>query len=977
MVGADANGKGFSQDDFLMDTDGSAKNFADGYTGDYLLPLMWFYDRPVAVTERRKVVWGTDVRTGRTSFCNEVRTVRADGAENFLLDGTSIQVSLSQVARSIVQRNGNVFTEGCQFHWAKVEGAVDGKTYEIAFPKLEDSDGVLRACVFEGDEGFRDISYSYARICAAADYVFDCRAGTPCRFMHVSRSGESAFWVCFTRKDYPLNEIADLRLRFTWTVQAVGDVPDERGEEGEDDEGRQATQPDQKVQYDIPRFDPADEDIPDAGGAAFEKSEFPLYHTYASEGRKYVRASSNISALSLNGEDYNGIRTQLRAAYLNKRITEVSPSCFANCSALTAINADNNVKAVGDYAFYGCASLKGVSFLGERNKELRRIGDYAFARSGLRSVKVNLVGSVDDSAMHSHCFASCDSLEQAEFTNSTYLGDHQFDGCRKLQRVFLNDYHSYVSEYCFANCTALRKIDLPAKTYMISPHMFDGCANLTSVNFAEGADLRQLGDAAFSGCSKLTSLTLPESVSSLSFIDPNFLSGSSVSRVVFRGIDDEYLCDETKHSKEISYSFGKIYVTDLLNLMRCAQENSIPVVAWLTKGYGYKCDHCNNFHDNVLRQLSGWFGSTQYFYAAGEYVDHNSEYLALENFLKGAGLDTPGTWIYLYLYWKKEDGTFVKWTSGSINPDASYAETFKNKILESFSGYSGPQQEIKYQIKESITTFGRGEGLSVTYVSKTGNEYVCSNDSIEHVPETKVDKETVDDFRYGIWYYNAREMKQYADEHGLPALFEYSSTACDPCRDFRKSTFDSQEFQSEIKKRPCLFSRVEIGEGEYFDHPTTTQAYYVSHTLNKENTYIPCLIYYWKKPDGSVYQKAWNYNYRTDPANANYETVLAKLDSMLGDYSGDDRYWPPDVTWSNNGKFQYYENEDGDENGRYFVCDRKKQVSTYSGELDIDLEIREGREPVGMAGAAWRRPLGAAVRRLEVDEAAAIPDYTY
>lgn len=204
---------------------------------------------------------------------------------------------------------------------------------------------------------------------------------------------------------------------------------------------------------------------------------------------------------------------------MNKRITEVSPSCFANCSLLTAINADNNIKAVGDYAFYGCTSLRGISFLGEQNKELRRIGDYAFARSGLQSVKVNLVGSVDDSAMHSHCFASCDSLEQVDFINSTYLGDHQFDGCSKLQRVFLNNYHSYVSEYCFANCTALRKIDLPAKTYMLSPHMFDGCANLTAVNFAEGADLRQLGDAAFAGCSRLTSITLPASVSSLNFID--------------------------------------------------------------------------------------------------------------------------------------------------------------------------------------------------------------------------------------------------------------------------------------------------------------------------------------------------------------------------------------------------------------------------------------------------------------------------
>lgn len=251
-VGAAANSKNFSQADFLIDGDGIKTDFADDYTGSLLLPLMWFYDRPVAVTGRKMVGWSTDASIGRSSLCNEVRTVRADGAENFLLDGTSVQVSLSQVSRQIYNRNNNVFTKGCQFHWAKVEGAADGKTYEITFPKLEDSDGILRACVFEGDDGFQDMSYSYARICAAADHVFDVIAGASCRFRHVSRSGEGAFWVCFTRKDYPLDEITDMRLRFTWAVNAVGEIPDERDEEDEEDEDRQATSPDQKVAYDVP-----------------------------------------------------------------------------------------------------------------------------------------------------------------------------------------------------------------------------------------------------------------------------------------------------------------------------------------------------------------------------------------------------------------------------------------------------------------------------------------------------------------------------------------------------------------------------------------------------------------------------------------------------------------------------------------------------------------------------------------------------
>jgi len=305
--------------------------------------------------------------------------------------------------------------------------------------------------------------------------------------------------------------------------------------------------------------------------------------------------SDNVSALCVHGQVQNGIQGQLKAAYINRRIAEVSPSCFANCSELTAVNANNSVNTVDDYAFYGCSALKGVSFLGPDNKQLKRIGDYAFARSGLESIKINLVGSVDDSAMHSHCFASCDSLEQVEFTNSTYLGDHQFDGCRKLSKVILNNYHSYVSEYCFANCVSLTSISLPANTYMVSPHMFDGCVNLTSVNFAANADLRQLGDAAFGGCSKLTSITLPESVSSLSFIDSNFLSGSSISRVEFMGMDDDVFAEEYEEIKDLTYSTNKWYwePADIKNIVSVADQYHIPVIA----GTGLPfCENCKNVY---------------------------------------------------------------------------------------------------------------------------------------------------------------------------------------------------------------------------------------------------------------------------------------------------------------------------------------------------------------------------------------------
>lgn len=239
----DGLGYGFKQSDFMLNTNGHVKDFADGYVSDWLLPLMWFYDRPVANLECRYSFSNSkfEDKAGYSLFCNEVRTVRADGSENFLLDGTSIQVSLSQISKLRKVSADRIFNdnEGCQFHWAKVEGVADGRVYEISFPKLEDSEGVLRACVFEDDSNFADISYSYDKIVAAADYTFEVKAGVPCRFRHQKPAdGEDAFWICFTRMPFSLSEPNDLRVRFTYVVmdaEAEDPSPDAGKDEDKDD----------------------------------------------------------------------------------------------------------------------------------------------------------------------------------------------------------------------------------------------------------------------------------------------------------------------------------------------------------------------------------------------------------------------------------------------------------------------------------------------------------------------------------------------------------------------------------------------------------------------------------------------------------------------------------------------------------------------------------------------------------------------
>ena len=185
-----------------------------------------------------------------------------------------------------------------------------------------------------------------------------------------------------------------------------------------------------------------------------------------------------------------GLESQVTSAYIPLGISHIDASCFYNCYNLTAINSDNSVKMIGDYAFYNCSSLKSINFLGTSNKELRVIGDHAFDGCGLESVKINHQGSISDSSLDSWSFANCHQLTSVEFTNSTYLGAHMFDGCEKLREVKLNNYHSYVGEYAFANCKSLSKIAFPPKMYMLSEHMFDGCINLTAIDFGENSDLR-------------------------------------------------------------------------------------------------------------------------------------------------------------------------------------------------------------------------------------------------------------------------------------------------------------------------------------------------------------------------------------------------------------------------------------------------------------------------------------------------------
>ena len=81
---------------------------------------------------------------------------------------------------------------------------------------------------------------------------------------------------------------------------------------------------------------------------AYSKNQFPVKYTYSSFGKKTARVSNNISSIGVASLSLhaNKVTTQITEVVLNDNIVELQPSCFVNCSYLTSVQNDNNLRII-------------------------------------------------------------------------------------------------------------------------------------------------------------------------------------------------------------------------------------------------------------------------------------------------------------------------------------------------------------------------------------------------------------------------------------------------------------------------------------------------------------------------------------------------------------------------------------------------------------------------------------------------------
>ena len=166
------------------------------------------------------------------------------------------------------------------------------------------------------------------------------------------------------------------------------------------------------------------------------------------------------------------------------QITEISDSCFENCTSLINIQLPDSLSGkLSARCFANCQSLQeivvpnGVTELGDR------------------------------------CFQFCNYLRNVTIPNTvTIIEDNCFDGCWRLKNITIPKSVQSLGFSCFYGCSTLQSIEIPNSVQSIGGQCFIENISLNIVVFEEPCQITELPRSCFRECESLTEITIPSSV---------------------------------------------------------------------------------------------------------------------------------------------------------------------------------------------------------------------------------------------------------------------------------------------------------------------------------------------------------------------------------------------------------------------------------------------------------------------------------
>lgn len=228
----------------------------------------------------------------------------------------------------------------------------------------------------------------------------------------------------------------------------------------------------------------------------------------------------------------------LKSIDLPENLTVLNYGIFENCISLESIKIPDKVTAIlsvyswGGGCFYGCSSLKSVTF----GKSLKTIGDAAFYLCE-NLTEINLSAPID--SIGENAFNSCKNLRTVNIGSAlTKISPTAFKDCNNIEAFNLDSGNSAFCSVdgCIYDRAKTRlimvppaikgSINLPAGVKEIGDYAFSGCKNITEINIPDG--VTRIGNEAMKGCEGLTGIRLPETLEEIGY---NALAGTKIDKL--------------------------------------------------------------------------------------------------------------------------------------------------------------------------------------------------------------------------------------------------------------------------------------------------------------------------------------------------------------------------------------------------------------------------------------------------------------
>ena len=170
--------------------------------------------------------------------------------------------------------------------------------------------------------------------------------------------------------------------------------------------------------------------------------------------------------------------TNIKSVILPNTLTAIGTQAFWG-SSLVSISIPASVEEIRGSAFFGCSSLKTVTF--EKESKLKTVAGFSHCTS-LTTIEIP---------------ASVETIGQYAFNDCTSLHTVTFEKGSKLKTI---------GSDVFLNCTSLTMIEIPASVETIEDQAFEGCSLLATVTFEKGSQLKTVD--GFSNCTALTTVDM-------------------------------------------------------------------------------------------------------------------------------------------------------------------------------------------------------------------------------------------------------------------------------------------------------------------------------------------------------------------------------------------------------------------------------------------------------------------------------------